>query len=502
MEITAAMAMVETVTEGAIDIKPILPKAHFKLYPKQMFALNRPEHEILYGGSRGGAKTIGGIAWIAAPRDISQYRSLVIRKNADDLKDWIDRATIIYRPYGAKKVGTPPEFRWPSGARTRTGHLNDADAYEKYQGHEYQRILIEELTQIPDEVRYLMLISACRSTIDGLPAQVFITTNPGGPGHQWVKSRFVECCPARETFFDEEGRARIFIPSTIEDNPILMQKDPSYVAFLNGLPPGLKEAWRDGSWDFVVGAAFQEINREHHMIDVNNPPERLHRVFDFERMTPKADIRIFRSMDWGYAKPFSVGWYFSDYDGRIYRYREMYGCKGPDEGIQMPARDLAIKIKQIETDHKERITLAIADASIWDKASNQNEKAEKLPSIAETMSEEGIYFDRDISIDAKKSRIQGKHQMHERLRIDVDGLPHLQVFSTCVHWWRTVPVLPLDKLNPEDVDTDAEDHAYDECRYMMSARPMKSRLPKSADKPFSGESLWRKYGSKREVYGN
>ena len=232
--------MAETGTEVIIDARPILPKAKFRLYPKQEFALKRPEHEILYGGSRGGAKTIGGIAWMAAARDISMYRGLVIRKNADDLKDWIDRATIIYRPYGARKVGTPPEFRWQSGARIRTGHLKDEDSYEKYMGHEYQRMLIEELTQIPTEVRYLSLISSCRSTVEGLPAQVFITTNPGGPGHQWVKSRFVECCPANQTYFDEQGRSRIFIPATIDDNPVLMERDPSYVDFSMAYRPDSK----------------------------------------------------------------------------------------------------------------------------------------------------------------------------------------------------------------------------------------------------------------------
>lgn len=474
-------------TEGIpIDRKPLLPKPKFKLYPKQQYALHRPEYEILYGGARGGAKTIGGIAWIAAPRDYPQYRGLVIRKNADDLKDWVDRAKIIFRPYGAIKVGAPPEFRWPSGAKIRTGHLKDEDAYEKYQGHEYQRMLIEELTQIPTELSYLKLLSSCRSTIDNLPAQAFITTNPGGIGHQWVKARFISCAPSQTTYYDpESGRSRIFIPATIDDNPVLMQKDPDYVRFLDSLPAGLKEAWRYGSWDFVVGAAFSEISREVHMIDVTNPPERLLRVFDFERMTPLQDIMIFRSLDWGYAKPFSVGWYFSDYDGRVYRYRELYGCKAPDEGIQMPAREVAQKIKEIEQEHNEKPLLCIADASIWDKPSNQNEKAEKLPSIAETMEEEGIYFDRETSINAKKSRLQGKHQLHERLRVDADGLPHLFVFSNCINWWRTVPVLPTDPLNPEDVDTDAEDHAYDETRYMLSARPFHSIPPKPEIQPWT-----------------
>jgi hypothetical protein len=411
---------------------------------------------------------------------------LVIRKNADDLKDWIDRATVQYRPYGGKAVGKPAEFRFPSGAKILSGHLKDENAYGKYLGHEYQRMLVEELTQIPLEQNYLSLLSSCRTTIPGLPAQCMSTTNPGGPGHQWVKARFVTPAPAMQTFFDpKSGRARIFIPSSIDDNPKLQEIDPDYVNFLNALPPGLKEAWRDGSWDFVVGAAFSEISREVHGIDVSNPPERLHRVFDFDRMTPKTGIHIFRSMDWGYSKPFSIGWYFVDYDGRIYRYRELYGCKAANEGTQMPAREVARKIKEIEIEHKENVIMTVADASIWDKPGNQNERAEKLPSIAETMAEEGIYWDRQISIDAKKSRIQGKHQLHERFRVDADGLPHFFIFSSCAHWWRTVPVIPLDQLNPEDVDTEAEDHAYDETRYMLSARPFKSSQPTTKPKPYS-----------------
>lgn len=468
-----------------IERRPVKPDKLIKLYEKQWFLLSRNEYEIMYGGSRGGAKTVGGIAWIATPRDFPAYRGLVIRKNADDLKDWIDRANIIYRPYGAKKAGSPPQFTWPSGAKIRTGHLKDENAYAKYIGHEYQRMLIEELTLIAREQDYLMLIGSCRSTIEGLQPQILSTTNPGNAGHQWVKGRFVTNGPANETFTDETGRTRIFIPATIYDNPVLMERDPGYLDFLKGLPPGLKEAWLEGSWDYVVGAAFQELSRTVHGIDPTNPPEYLHRVFDFDRMRPKDGIQIFRSMDWGYSKPFSIGWYFSDYDGRLYRFRELYGCKGPDEGIQMPAREVAQKIRQIESEFCQRPSLNIADASIWDKPGNQNERSEKLPSIAETMEEEGVFFARDISIDAKKSRLQGKHQLHERLRVDADGKAGLYVFNTCVHWWMTVPVIPLDQLNLEDVDTDTEDHAYDETRYMLSSRPYKSTIASKPAKPMS-----------------
>ena len=459
-------------TETATEDTPI------ELYEKQRFAIFRPENEILYGGARGGAKTVAGIVWIASPRNFPQYRGLVIRKNADDLKDWIDRAHFAFRPYGAKKVGSPPEFRWPSGAKVRTGHLKDEDAYEKYQGHEYQRMLIEELTQIPTELRYLSLISSCRSTVDGLPAQIFATSNPGGPGHQWVKERFVSAGAPNVPVVEDSGRTRIFIPATIADNPLLVKKDPDYVKFLDSLPPGLKEAWRDGSWDFVVGAKFSELRREVHGIDISNPPERLLKLFDFDKMIPTGDAKVFRTYDWGYAKPASVGYWFTDYDGRLYRWAEIYFRKGPNEGLQKTTREQGQIMHKFETERGLRISLSIADASIWSKPNNTQEKAEKLSSDAEILAEERIYFDHELSKEVHKpgSRIAGCGQMHDRLRIDPDGLPSIFIFNTCVDWWRTVPVLPFDDLDPEDVDTEAEDHAWDDTKMLLLARPMKARV--------------------------
>lgn len=217
---------------------------------KQIEALTRLEFEILYGGARGGGKTDCGMAWLLYDKDNPLYKALVIRRNADDLKDWVDRAKIMYQGTGAVFTGQPAEIRFPSGAVIRTGHLKDEDAYEKYQGHEYQKILIEELTQIPTELSYLKLISSCRSTVKGITAQVFTTTNPGNAGHKWVKARFIDVAEPGKQFVDRvTGRTRIFIPAKVEDNPILIERDPNYVHFLNGLPDGLRQAWRDGSWD-------------------------------------------------------------------------------------------------------------------------------------------------------------------------------------------------------------------------------------------------------------
>jgi len=207
--------------------------------------------EIGFGGRRGGGKTAGGIAWLLYDKDHPLLRALIIRRNSEDLKDWVDRANRIYEPLGAKKVGVPPEFYWPSGAIFRTGHLKDANAYTKYVGHEYQRMLIEELNLIPTEENYLKLISSCRSTISELPPQVMTNFNPSDIGFDWIKKRFrLKGVPTKpiETTDDKTGLRRIFIPSGIKDNPYL-DKDPQYNAFLNGLPDGLREAWRDGSWD-------------------------------------------------------------------------------------------------------------------------------------------------------------------------------------------------------------------------------------------------------------
>lgn len=232
--------------------------------PKQETALTRNEYEIGFGGSRGGGKTDAGQAWLMYDIKNPLYRGLVIRRNADDLKDWIDRARRMYSGLKAEFVGQPAEIRFPWGAIIRCGHLKDEGAYMKYQGHEYQRMLIEELTQIPTEKQYLMLLSSCRSTVPDLKPQVFTTFNPDGPGFNWVKRRFGLHGTPREPIVLKDpktGLGRVFIPSKITDNPHLVKNDPGYLQFLDGLPDGLREAWRDGSWDepIIAGSYYSQM---------------------------------------------------------------------------------------------------------------------------------------------------------------------------------------------------------------------------------------------------
>jgi len=222
----------------------------------QTEVLTRIEDEILYGGSRGGGKTDAGMAWLLRWIGESKYRFLVIRRNSKDLDDWIDRAKIMWAGTGADFV--QGEVRFPSGALGRFGHLHDDDAYEKYQGHEYQKMVIEELTHIPTEELYQKLTTSCRSTVEGLKPQIFCTTNPGNAGHLWVKNRFIDCAKAGERYISPNGNTRIFIPARVYDNPVLMERDPGYIKRLMELDEPTRKAWLDGDWTIqeVKGAYY------------------------------------------------------------------------------------------------------------------------------------------------------------------------------------------------------------------------------------------------------
>lgn len=215
---------------------------------QQTFALQRKEREILYGGARGGGKTDAAVAWPLRWIHNPLLRFLVVRRNSGDLNDWIDRAKRVWAGTGAEFVAR--EVRFPSGAVGSFGHLHDDDAYERFQGKEFQKMIIEELTHIPSEELYLKLVSSCRSTVEGLDPQVFNTTNPGNAGHKWVRERWrTPDFEQHNKPFEVGGTTRIFVPAKIEDNPVLVQKDPAYVKWLDSLPEALKRAWRHGSWD-------------------------------------------------------------------------------------------------------------------------------------------------------------------------------------------------------------------------------------------------------------
>lgn len=216
--------------------------------------------EKLFGGGRGGGKTDAGQVWMVHPEYLKnpKYRGLVIRKRATDLSDWMDRARRMYAPLGAVFTGSPGKIEFPSGARILGGHLGDKDSYTKYQGHEYQRMLFEELTHIASEDQYERLIASCRSTVPELKPRIAATTNSDGDGRIWVKKRF-RIMPGGKVqhYRDDNGRLFMYVPSTIDDNPTLAN-DPNYTRFLDSIKdPDLRQAWRFGDWEvFSVKGAY------------------------------------------------------------------------------------------------------------------------------------------------------------------------------------------------------------------------------------------------------
>lgn len=298
-------------------------KVHWKPQPKQIQALIRTEDEILYGGARGGGKTDAGQAWLLYDKDKPRYRALVIRRNADDLKDWVDRARKMYEGTGAIFTGQPAEITFPSGAIIRTGHLKDENAYTKYQGHEYQKILIEELTHIPREGDYEKLLGSCRSTVPDIYSQIFATTNPDGPGYSWVKERFnIPDEPTENVLTTlEDERTRVFIPARVEDNPVLMDADPGYVRYLESMKDeDLRKAWREGSWAGVQvqGAYYREqINQARRENRITKVP--------YDKNLP-----VHTWWDLGIGDSTAIG-FFQKY-GKEWRWIDTYESEG--EGLQ------------------------------------------------------------------------------------------------------------------------------------------------------------------------
>jgi hypothetical protein len=486
----------------------------------QQAALQRQEKELLFGGARGGGKTDFGIVAMVMPavaRDESgaflypYYRGLVLRRHSEDLSDWVDRADAIYSRYGGKKAGRPPFWRFPSGAVIRTGHLRDQDAYTKYQGHEYQRMLIEEVQLIPSEALYERLLGSCRSIHPGLSPQILLTANPGGPGTTWLKNRFVKVYDARGNkipygtpFKDPKaGHYRIYIPATIDANPTLLKNDPGYLAYLNSLPPALHKAWRYGDWDAIEGSFFPEFRP-------NGPLEG--EPAWANHVVPKGRVKLepwwHRSMsaDWGYDHPAAVHWYCQTPEGQVHIYRELHVR-------QLSAQELGARIARetiadLRLMPDPRITVSL-DPSAWRKVDEGKTPAEQIRAGIDATLGQGTAVllgadDRPVEgvmpqhgqmaivlRQADNQRVAGWTNMREYLRWrplfpgetkDV-VLPKLQIWDSCPHAIDQISSLIFSENKAEDaeklnaIDGRGGDDAAESVRYGLMGFKARDNAP-------------------------
>lgn len=438
--------------------------------------LHCPIKDVLFGGARGGGKTDGTLGRYARRQKMigRGFNEIYFRQEMPQVDDLIERAKELFLPLGAEWKEQQKQFAFPDGGRLRFRPLENTKDASKYQGQNLSGCTVEEAGNYDSPAPIDRLWGAMRGM--GF-VQMLLTANPGGPGQGWIKERYIDPWPAGDriintTLPNGANHQRIYIPSKVSDNRVLLDKDPEYInrLYLVGSKE-LVRAWLEGDWNAVEGAYFGEWSP-------------LHVLTPFA--VPDAWPR-FRSMDWGSAKPFSVGWWAiasDDYRapsvmiprGAIIRYREWYGKKSANVGLKLTAEDVAKGIKE-RTPAGESVGVTVADPSMW--------IANGGPSLAERIMACGVsLIEADNRRVAKNGAMGGWDMMRARL-VGVDPVrdeqgavirvtqPMIYCFSTCADSIRTIPALQHDETYPEDVDSDMEDHAADDWRYACMSRPWK-----------------------------
>ena len=401
--------------------------------------LAAPEIDVLYGGAAGGGKSYAMLVDPLRYAHRAAHRALILRRSMPELRELIDKSRELYPQAfkGCKFREVEKLWNFPSGAKVEFGFLErDADVY-RYQGQAYSWIGFDEITHLPTEFAWNYLASRLRTTDSEITPYLRCTANPGGVGAHWVKKRYLSPAPPNDSFEGADGLTRKFIPARLDDNPYLAT-DGRYQQMLEALPDVQRKQLLEGNWDITEGAAFTEFELERHVITPFDIP------IGWERV---------KGIDYGYASESACIWGAVDpTDGTLVIYRELYRKN-------LTGADLATVITQMEVEDPYSVQ-GVLDTSAWARTGTTG------PTVGETLQRAGHKLRR-----ADKNRVQGKIQIHEYLKVQQSGRPRIQIFNTCPNLIRELQGLPLDKNNPEDVDTHAPDHAYDALRYLIMSRP-------------------------------
>ena len=420
-----------TVAEENVIFRPnIGPQTDF---------LAASETDVLYGGAAGGGKSYAMLVDPLRFAHRAAHRALILRRSMPELRELIDKSRELYPKAfpGCKYKEVEKLWNFPSGAKIEFGFLErDADVY-RYQGQAYSWIGFDEITHQATEFSWNYLASRLRTTDPEIIPYMRCTANPGGVGAHWVKKRYIDPSPPNESFKGADGLSRKFIPARLDDNPYLAN-DGRYEQMLKALPPTQRKQLLEGDWEVAEGAAFTEFDRHLHVIEPFDIPIHWERI---------------KGIDYGYASESACIWGAVDRDDNtLIIYRELYR-KG------LLATDLAHLIAEMELNDPMSVP-GVLDTACW------NRTGQTGPTVGETLVKAGHKLRR-----ADKNRIAGKIQIHEYLKVQQSGRPKIQIFNTCPNLIRELQSIPLDKSNPEDVDTHAPDHAYDALRYLIMARP-------------------------------
>ena len=442
-----------------------------KISNKQYRFLTDGHRHVGYGGARGGGKSwaVRTKAKILAAA-YAGIKVLIVRRTFPELlNNHIN--PLREELHGLAKFNKSEKvFTFPNGSTIKFGYCNCDGDLGQYQGAEYDVIFLDEATQLQEE--WIKKINACVRGVNNFPKRTYYTCNPGGASHGYIKRLFID----RRFEEAEKPEDYSFTQALVTDNIALMESQPEYITQLEALPPKLREAWLYGTWDVYEGQFFEDFRTEPDVVkchDAGITPEEAreqgrwtHVIKPFDLNTgERRGWNIMRSYDFGYGKPFSLGYWAVDYDGVLYRILEIYGCtKEPNEGVKWSPDEQFRRFREFENEHPwlkgRKIVDSVADPAIWDTSRGE--------SIAETAERYGIYFS-----PGDNARIPGWMQVHYRMQFDKNGYARMYVFQGCNAFIRTIPLLMYSQTKPEDLDTTMEDHVADEVRYMCMSRPIK-----------------------------
>ena len=465
-------------------------------FPKQMQAHESPADELFFGGAAGpGKSTVGLILAIGLCLLIPNFSAAIFRRTFPELNRYhiklSRRWLALWEAKGICRYrANEKTWEFNNGSTLEFCHCQHETDVNLYQTAEFDLVVIDEASEWTFEM-YTAILARLRTSRPGIKPRMVIVSNPGGIGHAWLKERFIE--PDQEVRgFDAQGAplpppewngevwvpqkltdeerevgvrplSRAFIQSLIWDNPVLLENDPGYISRVSQRPEPYRSMLLQGLWDVHVGAAFPEFRRRYHVIDA-------------------AQVKLepywycFRALDWGYSRPYSVGWYAVDDDNRLIKYRELYGYGGgSNQGSRETVDEVAEKIKAYdEADRREGriVRPGPADPSINSPGQDGGS------SIFEKFARAGVPW--ILADRSKNSRTQGKQTLHGLFRLQGEAenrRPNLLFSSVCHHTIRTFSALQIDSANWEDVDTDQEEHAYDETRYAAQSRAHRAKKP-------------------------
>jgi len=413
-----------------------------RINPKQDEFMRSRARYVGYGGARGGGKSWAvrakavvmatnhpGITQLIVRRTLSELRE----NHIQPLRNMLGR-TVTYRE-------KDHEMRFPNGSRILFGYCDTEGDVERYQGHEYDIVYLDEATHLTEF--QFQTFKAVNRGVNRFPKRMYITCNPGGVGHAWVKRLFID----RDFRDNENPEDYVFIQAGVYDNAVLLETDPGYVEHLESLPFELKEAWLHGKWDVMAGQYFSEWSREVHVC----------RPFEIPELWT-----WYVTMDYGLDMLAAYAIAVAP-DGAAYVVDEVYEGRDRVDVSGAPGKGLIVseaaeRVKEMVGERK--ISAYLAPPDLW------NARQETGRSVADIFAEHGIYLTK-----ASNDRLDGWMAMHERLKVieGEDGRPtaRLKIFPKCVNLIRCIPLLQYDDKKPTDAAQTPHEitHGPDAMRY-------------------------------------